>query len=246
MDERGPVAAGDRAATAPVPWNGRDTAVVVAGSFLGGIVATIAIAWLIGDNLARSGGAGMLFVTVAAAAPGVMLVERVCVRRRGAPWRSIVGPRVGPGTIATMALLASGVLYTNVVIAHLLDPLLPDVDPAIPGMRAHDDLLELLWLLVAFAVVVPIAEELVFRGVLYRYARSRWGVRNGILLSATVFALVHVDPVSMVGAFLVGIAAALFFQRDDSLYPAIGVHVSYNALVFLSPYALALVAELLT
>lgn len=218
---------------------------VVAGSFLGGIAATIAIAWLVGDQLAHSGDAGTFLVMIATTAPGVMLVERVCVRRRGAPWCSIIGPRVSRGTIATMALLASGVLYTNVVVAHVLDPLLPDVDAAIPGMRAQDDLLALFWLLAAFAVVVPIAEELVFRGVLYRYARSRWGVRNGILVSASVFALVHVHPVSMVGAFLLGIAAALFFERDDSLYPAIGLHVSYNALVFLAPYFLALFSELL-
>lgn len=49
----------------------------------------------------------------------------------------------------------------------------------------------------------------------------------------------------MVAAFLLGIAAALFFERDDSLYPAIGLHVSYNALVFLAPYFLALFPELL-
>ena len=51
-------------------------------------------------------------------------------------------------------------------------------------------LLEILPLLVTVGLLVPLAEEVIFRGVLYSWLR-RWGVALAVVVSALVFGLFH-------------------------------------------------------
>ncbi len=88
------------------------------------------------------------------------------------------------------------------------------------------------WLLGAL-VVAPLVEEPVFRGVLYRAVRTRSGRRGAIVLTAAVFAAVHLVwswklflPWTQ---FLGGIVFAWAYERTRSLvYPAL-FHLIGNA-----------------
>jgi membrane protease YdiL (CAAX protease family) len=85
---------------------------------------------------------------------------------------------------------------------------------------------------------VPMAEELVFRGLVYRWLRVRWGVAPSAALSAVLFGVVHGQLEVGVGAFLVGIVLALAYERSQSLWPPIIIHAVQNSvsivLMFLS------------
>lgn len=76
---------------------------------------------------------------------------------------------------------------------------------------------------------VPMAEELVFRGLLYRWLRVHWGVAPSAVLSALLFGAVHGQLEVGIGAFLVGIVLALAYERSRSLWPPIIIHAMQNS-----------------
>lgn len=78
-------------------------------------------------------------------------------------------------------------------------------------------------------LAAPFAEELFFRGVLFRLLRRYWGVAAGTLMSSVLFGLSHVFVDVMPGTMLLGIVMALLYQRSGSLWVPITFHAAYNS-----------------
>lgn len=87
---------------------------------------------------------------------------------------------------------------------------------------------ELIWVLLVLCVVVPVAEEIFFRGFVYRGLRARWGVLTAALASAAFFGVVHLEIVHFLPIFVLGVVVAYTFQRTGSLVPAIVIHALNN------------------
>ncbi|MNQ66989.1 CAAX amino terminal protease self- immunity [compost metagenome] len=85
------------------------------------------------------------------------------------------------------------------------------------------------WLAVNLLVTV-LAEELVFRGLLQPALVSRLGARNGILLTAALFGVVHLpfSPLFAVLAALAGLGYGLAFHYSGRLSVAVALHLSVN------------------
>jgi membrane protease YdiL (CAAX protease family) len=77
--------------------------------------------------------------------------------------------------------------------------------------------------ILATAVLVPIVEELIFRGTCFRKWRLRWGPRVAMLLSSAVFAALHFDG-RVVATFLCGVTFVLLYTRTRSLWAPVIVH----------------------
>lgn len=77
-------------------------------------------------------------------------------------------------------------------------------------------------------ITAPLAEELFFRGFLFGGLRRGAGFALASGLSAGLFALVHMMKWSMPPLFLVGLAAAIVFERHRTLWAAIVMHVAFN------------------
>jgi membrane protease YdiL (CAAX protease family) len=88
----------------------------------------------------------------------------------------------------------------------------------------------LLFLLAAgrATLVAPLAEELLFRGSLFGWLRSRWSAPAAILLTSALFAMAHPMPVLWPVAFLIGVAAASFRERSGSITPFVVMHIINN------------------
>jgi len=87
-------------------------------------------------------------------------------------------------------------------------------------------------------VLVPAAEELLFRGFLLtwlrrRFPSSRAGAVAAALVSAVIFAACHVAPPVMAYVFVLGLVLAWARMRFDSLLPGFLLHAANNALVTL-------------
>lgn len=81
------------------------------------------------------------------------------------------------------------------------------------------------------AVAVPIAEEFLFRGVLFRWLRDRWGIWPGTFLSALIFAVIHPPAAGAAPLiFLIGLALAWLYQKTGSLRPGMALHGANNAI----------------
>lgn len=100
------------------------------------------------------------------------------------------------------------------------------------------------WMILFFLspIVVPIVEEIFFRGALLNSFRNstipeRWATPAAIALSSILFALVHVQGLSTVSdfalpAWIAGVAVvnALLMLKFKSVWVAAASHVAYNSI----------------
>ncbi len=90
--------------------------------------------------------------------------------------------------------------------------------------------LTLLSLFFVTTLVAPIAEEILFRGLLYKGLRIFLGVPGASLLSALIFTLMHGLPTARLPIFILGIILNHLYERTGSLIPGITLHAVNNAL----------------
>ena len=88
------------------------------------------------------------------------------------------------------------------------------------------------WFAALAIVAAPLFEEFVFRGVLFCGFRRSLGAFRGALASAAVFAIVH-PPIAAAPVFVLGVVAALAYDRSRCLATPVLAHATYNAVVFL-------------
>lgn len=172
-------------------------------------------------------GGGLLYALAAFA------VYLVIVRRGRGSWRELgfrrpqllailLTPLVFPlqlvlGGLANVVVQQFAGPFENPQIAALMDP-------------AGFSWLNFVFVFAVAAVVAPIVEELIFRGLLYQWLRARLGIAGAVLLSAAIFSVAHVIPLLFPALFLIGIVLALAFEYGRSLWVSIALHFFQNAL----------------
>ena len=77
-------------------------------------------------------------------------------------------------------------------------------------------------------ILVPILEELFFRGMVFSWLRNRFAAAIAIPLSALAFAVVHWQLEVMVVAFAMGCALAWLYEKSRSVLPCILMHQTFN------------------
>ena len=106
---------------------------------------------------------------------------------------------------------------------------------------ADDPLADLAGLPASFAVIAvlviavltPVWEEVLFRGAFLDGLSRRLRPAVAIILSAALFAAVHIVPLSFPYLFTLGIALALLRRFHQNLWAPILLHATNNALVVL-------------
>jgi hypothetical protein len=78
-----------------------------------------------------------------------------------------------------------------------------------------------------------------FRGFVFAGLRQRHGWKKATLISSALFAVIHVTPTAMIPVFILGFIFAYLYHRSHSLWPAVLMHVSTNALALGLAYVLA-------
>lgn len=76
--------------------------------------------------------------------------------------------------------------------------------------------------------LAPLAEEIVFRGVIYDAARSSFSFLAANLIQAACFGLYHGNIVQFVYAFVIGLVLGYVRYRSGRLIDVIGVHMTVN------------------
>lgn len=158
----------------------------------------------------------------------------VLIRGRGFTWTGLGWVRVSWGWMA-MGVAGCAAVYAAAISLQLLfvqfagaDEVrwTPDALPLFPATFSG------FVLSIAFgAVAVPIFEEFLFRGVLYRWMRGRWGTSTATLASSVVFALAHPPGTGgMLQIFVVALLLAWLFERSGSLWPSMALHGCNNAI----------------
>jgi membrane protease YdiL (CAAX protease family) len=88
--------------------------------------------------------------------------------------------------------------------------------------------------LVLLAVLAPLVEELVFRGLLYGWLAGRWGRNVGWIVSSLAFAAAHAEPAHIILVLPLGLLFGWLRQRTDSLLPSLVAHIANNGLALIA------------
>lgn len=88
-----------------------------------------------------------------------------------------------------------------------------------------------VWQMLLFFAVLPgIFEEIAFRGVLLNGLKSRLKPVQLVLVAGIVFGFFHVDLFRIPGTALLGVLLVIAVLRSGSIYPAMAWHALHNAL----------------
>jgi membrane protease YdiL (CAAX protease family) len=219
--------------TPSVPWTTRDVWIGV--TLLGlWIIGSTGASYLIGASSVDLDPG--LYVGIAELAL-LVPVWWLAVRKYRVGWDVLGLRRFDAGTLA----LGCGLMIISLIFNASYSAFL-----AVFGLRAQVDLVPIFaelsspwWLLLAGIVVAPVVEELFFRGFLYAGLAQRYSWRKAAVISSALFALIHLQPLAIVPIFLLGYLFAYLYERSKSIWPAILMHVTTNALGLGAAYILS-------
>ncbi len=84
------------------------------------------------------------------------------------------------------------------------------------------------------AVISPIYEEILYRGVFYTFFRYMYGMWGGILISSIIFTVVHIPTYNTLPVnFLSGVVFALLYEKTNSILSAMIAHALFNFIAVL-------------
>lgn len=124
-------------------------------------------------------------------------------------------------------LAALGALIPSVWIQEHM-PELPNI---VEG--EFDMIMKDRWGYLVVGLFAPLAEEMVFRGAILR-SLLRWKENPwiGIVISAVLFAVIHMNPAQMPHAFLIGLLLGWMYYRTDSIVPGVVYHWVNNTVAY--------------
>jgi membrane protease YdiL (CAAX protease family) len=119
--------------------------------------------------------------------------------------------------------VAAGLLFMGLIAAGQ-DPFTLVRSPLPQG--AHQQML----FFTVGGIVAPVAEEIVFRGLIFGYLR-RWGIPAAVVISTTLFAALHL-PAVPITQVVGGLVFAVAYHTGGSLMAPIVIHVLGNLAIF--------------
>lgn len=93
-----------------------------------------------------------------------------------------------------------------------------------------------LLLLAAGAVLAPLAEEIFFRGYVFRSYLAAKGPVRAYIASSLLFASLHLNLAAFVPLFVIGLILAFLYHRSGSLVPSIIAHALNNGFALIVVY----------
>jgi len=163
----------------------------------------------------------------------LLLIYVWIIWRRQVSWREL-GFRTPPllPMLLTIPIFVGQLLLigiVNIVVTQIVGPF------ENPQIEALTDPGGFNWLsffavFVVGAIIAPIVEETLFRGLLYQWLRARTSILIAVIASATIFAVAHIIPLLFPALFVVGLILTLVYEWTRSLWVTITIHFLQNGM----------------
>jgi membrane protease YdiL (CAAX protease family) len=115
---------------------------------------------------------------------------------------------------------------------HQLIPMPEEQRKALLKVLVAESWPEYLFRLFGAGILAGFCEEFAFRGFLQSVFSKRLGGLKGMVLTAFLFAVMHLDPWTLVGIFILGMFLGYLVLLTGNLWVAIFVHAFSNILSF--------------
>ncbi|MDZ5255160.1 type II CAAX endopeptidase family protein [Clostridium sp. LIBA-8841] len=137
--------------------------------------------------------------------------------------------RIQGNTIPYIIIFSIGLTMLILFLMGVFSSLLPSIfeSYSIVGnamLATHNSVLSLIIVI----VLIPIFEEIFFRGVIFGFLRDNYKFPIALIVQALVFGILHGNLVQSVYAFILGLFLGAIFYYTNSLYASILSHITYN------------------
>ena len=202
--------------------------------------------WIVGAFLA---GSGTLALAHGSAGAAPIIVAEVYIILIGA-LVAVIRPTQALGLTRTrsvdVALAAAACVIAYAIAAFIQSVLLPwswsstvDILRAMGsdnGRLASSSASITAVILVRACLLAPLAEEMLFRGVLFAWLRRRLSSGAVVLLTAAAHTAIHGLPAVMPLVFVMGLGFGWIRERSGSVTAVIIVHALHNAAMVVFAY----------
>lgn len=139
-------------------------------------------------------------------------------------------PKQDPNRVGLAMLAAVGFTIVGMVVTVLWLTLLSLISfsPLQPVLKNPETLMQLLLAILMAAVVPAACEEMLFRGVLLRFAYRKWGEKAAVWGTAAVFAVMHFSVAGFPMLLLIGVLLARLAIKGKGLTLPFVFHAMYN------------------
>lgn len=126
--------------------------------------------------------------------------------------------------LAAVGAVTLGIAVNNIIAMTPLVQMSEGFQEANQSFFAGTVVFELL----GSCLVIPIAEELLFRGVVYKRLKLYFGVTPALIGSALIFGIMHVNLVQFLYAAVIGLFLAFVLEKTGKLSMAVFGHIAAN------------------
>jgi membrane protease YdiL (CAAX protease family) len=232
------------------PWGWLDVLLLVAVALLGTFVISVVLVGIFAafgmtpTSLQNSSNNKSLFLIVNQAILSlgllVYLAAQIHVRFQSPFWRTIGWRQLQTGTIPRRIVYLSLVLggFSLSLLVQLASAAL-QTKAKLPIQEYFQDPRSALLLMLMSILLAPLVEETIFRGYLYPVFARSFGVGTGVVITGTLFGLLHAPQlwggwgqiVLLIGVGIIFTAARAISRTVVASYI---LHVSYNSFLFIA------------
>ena len=117
------------------------------------------------------------------------------------------------------------------LISFIIQYVLPEYKQQEIVLNFKNTLLEDKTILIHVLVIAPIVEEIIFRGYMYRILKSRTPIIFAMIISSTIFSLIHYNVLSYILLFVLSIFLTYIYERNGSIICPIIIHSLFNLMM---------------
>ena len=210
-----------------VPWSQRDVWFGV-GSLILYIGIVMGAAALVGKlDIPMDIGFFIMFAELLLMVP----VWFFTIHKYKISWREVGFRKFSPvyllvGIVLMFAYMIFNGIFNFVLIQITGKPIQGDVLEALSQINWS------IWLWIGGAFAAPVVEEAFFRGFVFGGLKGHMDWKWAALISSFLFGIMHADLTTLLPATIIGFCFAYLYQKSNSIWPGIIIHITNNALAF--------------
>jgi membrane protease YdiL (CAAX protease family) len=117
------------------------------------------------------------------------------------------------------------------LISFIIQNILPEYKQQEIVLNFKSNLLKDKALLLHVLIIAPVVEEIIFRGYIYRILKTKIPIMFAIIISSTLFSLIHYNVLSFILLFVLSIFLTYIYERNGSIMCPIIIHSLFNLMM---------------
>lgn len=113
-----------------------------------------------------------------------------------------------------------------------------------PDIWLNNNMLYDVLTILTVVILAPIFEELIFRGMIYKYI-SKYDKMTALIVSSLLFGLLHMNITQTISTIFMGLAFGIVMMKTDNVVNCMIIHAINNTIALLSTYFVSSIWDIL-